>query len=157
MNSVRKSVQIKRATLAELRDSYAVVSEYYEAARVVQRETFADFEREYFSARAGLWLAHDAGRLAGCIALHSLNLPAAAEIKRLYVRPKWRGCGAAQQLLDAAEQFAKSVGYHWIYLDTASDMAAASRLYEKNGYRLCERYNNNPQAAIFMRKSLKDL
>lgn len=154
VNAIR-SVEITLATTAELREAYAIVSEYYQAALVVQRETFAEFESAYFSERAGLWLARAAERTAGCIALHPLHLSASAEIKRLYVRQEWRGRGVAQQLLDAAEHFAKSSGYEWIYLDTASEMAAAARLYEKNGYQRCDRYNDNPQAAIFMRKSLR--
>ncbi len=44
--------------------------------------------------------------------------------------------------------------YARIYLDTASQMVAAARLYERNGYERCGRYNDNPQAAIFMRKKL---
>jgi ribosomal protein S18 acetylase RimI-like enzyme len=58
-------------------------------------------------------------------------------------------------LLEAVANFARGAGYAWIYLDTASNMVAAARLYEKNGFVRCERYNENPQAAIFMRKHLK--
>lgn len=154
MHSLHTNVDVKRATTAELHDAYDIVSEYYEVAHVVQRETFPEFERAYFSEKAGLWLARDAGRIAGCIALHPLHFPASAEIKRLYVRPERRGRGFAQQLLTAAEQFAGSSGYRWIYLDTACDMVTAARLYERNGYQRCNRYNDNPQAAIFMRKPL---
>jgi hypothetical protein len=39
-------------------------------------------------------------------------------------------------------------------LDTTNEMVAAARLYERNGFVRCERYNENPQAAIFMRKRL---
>ena len=68
--------------------------------------------------------------------------------------PDWRGRGISQKLLEAAERFAGESGYQWIYLDTTDGMAAAVRLYERNGYRRCGRYNQNPQATIFMCKQL---
>ena len=70
------------------------------------------------------------------------------------MRDKFRGRGIAQKLLAAAERFAREAGYAWIYLDTPSQMVAAARLYERNRYERCERYNQNPQATIFMRKKL---
>jgi len=72
----------------------------------------------------------------------------------MYVRPEVRGQGVAQELLEAAEKFAHTAGYHWVYLDTADDMKAAARFYQRNGFQPCERYNDNPQATIFMRKRL---
>jgi len=99
--------------------------------------------------------------LAGCVGLRRLQLPdgfpeglPCSEIKRMYVRDRFRGQGIAQKLLTAAERFARDAGYGWIYLDTTSQMAAAARLYERNAYERCGRYNQNPQATIFMRKKL---
>jgi GNAT superfamily N-acetyltransferase len=75
----------------------------------------------------------------------------------MYVRDAWRGRGVAQGLLEAVEAFARERGYEWLYLDTTEEMTAASRLYRRNGYEPCERYNANPQATIFMRKRLGSL
>jgi GNAT superfamily N-acetyltransferase len=147
-------VQIRRATLAELRDAYSIVSEYYQAAAVQSRETREEFQRYYFCSGAGFWLARSVDNVIGCLALRRLAEPHSAEIKRMYVRPEARGQGVAQQLLEAAEKFALAAGYHWIYLDTADDMKAAARFYRRNGFQPCERYNNNPQATLFMRKRL---
>jgi len=72
----------------------------------------------------------------------------------MYVREKFRGRGIGQKLLTAAERFACEAGYAWIYLDTTEEMAKAARLYERNGYEVCDRYNENLQATIFMRKKL---
>lgn len=146
--------EVKRATPGEIDVAYAIVCEYYDAARVVARDSREEFLAGYFAAAAGVWLAWDSGRVAGCIALRALERHGAAEIKRMYVRPTWRGRGIAQQLLQNAERFAADAGYRWIYLDTTDEMKAASRLYEEHGYQRCERYNNNPQATIFMRKRL---
>ena len=146
---------IHRAGPAELGAAYEIVAEYYEAARVVARDGKVQFGKEYFFATAGVWLAKVEGQIAGCIALRALGDTGKAEIKRMYVRPEWRGQGLAQALLEEAERFAREAGYRWIYLDTTDEMQQAAKLYRRKGYELCERYNDNPQATIFMRKELK--
>jgi len=57
-------------------------------------------------------------------------------------------------LLEALEKYAGGRGYKWLYLDTAADMGAAARFYQRKGFQDCARYNQNPQAAIFMRKAI---
>jgi hypothetical protein len=56
--------------------------------------------------------------------------------------------------MDALEDFARGLGLRWVYLDSYDDLAAALALYRKRGYVTCERFNDNPQATVFMRKSL---
>ena len=93
--------------------------------------------------------------MVGCIALRKLEgRKGCGEIKRLYVRAEYRGKGLADLLLETLEEYAKAFGYEWLYLDTAADMKVAARFYEKKGFEVCERYNENPQAAIFMRKAM---
>ena len=148
-------IAVRRAGGEEAALAYALVEEYYHAAQVVARESPEEFRREYFRARAGLWLAWQGPRLAGCVALRPLG-PGKAELKRMYVRERFRGRGIAQKLLDAAEAFARGEGYRWAYLDTTDAMVAARRLYLRNGYRPCRRYNRNPQATLFLRKRLPE-
>jgi GNAT superfamily N-acetyltransferase len=148
------NVEIRRALPAELPDAYLMVSEYYEAASVQKRETQEEFLRDYFCSGAGFWLARCGNNIVGCIAVRRMDVLQAAEIKRMYVRPEARGQGVAQELLEAAERFALAAGFQWIYLDTADDMKTAARFYQRNGFQPCERYNDNPQATIFMRKRL---
>lgn len=150
-----QSFETRRAIPAELDAAYAIVAEYYEAAQVLARESKERFTQDYFAAGGGVWLSWIDGQIAGCIALRALNNAATAEIKRMYVRPSWRGYGLARKLLQEAERFALKNGYQWIYLDTTDGMLAAAQLYRQNGYEPCERYNDNPQATIFMRKQLK--
>jgi len=154
MGALVVEVEIRRAAPEEANLAYAIVSEYYDAAAVVARDTEEAFATEYFELRSGFWLASVGAEIAGCVALRSLA-PESAEIKRMYLRSRWRGQGIAEKLLEAAEHFAKGVGYTWIYLDTAKEMHAAAQLYRRSGYQLCDRYNDNPQAAIFMRKNLE--
>ena len=75
-------------------------------------------------------------------------------MKRLYVRPAQRGSGIAARLMDALETFAFGRGFRAVYLDTFDDLADAVRFYERRGYERIARYNDNPQATIFMRKTL---
>jgi ribosomal protein S18 acetylase RimI-like enzyme len=156
------NVEIWRARLEEADAAYCLVREYFEVAGVMVREDQKKFVEQYFGDGQGLWLARAEEQVAGCVGLR--RLPGrqerepedvkCAEIKRMYVRERYRGQGIAARLLEAVENFARQTGYAWIYLDTASNMAAAARLYERNGFVRCERYNENLQAAIFMRKSL---
>ena len=79
---------------------------------------------------------------------------AAAEVKRLYVRPAFRGLGLAHALMQAAEEHARAGGLEWLYLDTKDDLHAAIHFYLGTGYQPCPRYNDNPQATLFLRKQL---
>ena len=78
----------------------------------------------------------------------------AAEAKRLYVREAFRGQRVAHALMQAAEEYARAAGFQWIYLDTKDDLHAAIRFYLSTGYERCPRYNDNPQATMFLRKRL---
>jgi GNAT superfamily N-acetyltransferase len=135
--------------------AYGIVQEYYAVASVVVRDDRQDFEKHYLGEGAGVWLAEAGEGVVGCVALRRLEgLAASGEIKRMYLRQAYRGQGVAELLLDALEKYARESGYKWLYLDTAADMKAAARFYERKGFVQCERYNENPQAAIFMRKAI---
>jgi GNAT superfamily N-acetyltransferase len=146
----------------DLQDAaYAIVTEYYAAVGVELREDGAAFGAYYFGHGSGLWLASSGSGVVGCIALRPLvpTGPAAVsepcgEVKRLYVRPLWRGKGIADKLLDSLHEYAASVGYRWLYLDSKDDLDVAIRFYQRRGYQVCERYNNNPQATVFMRRMI---
>jgi len=147
---------IRKAALPDLDAAFRIVEEYYEAANVVARDTKDEFQDYYFGERSGVWLASLENNVVGCIALRELfEIQRSCEIKRLYVRPAHRGQGIAKELLDAVEQFATKAGYEWLYLDSAPGMDTAIRFYRRNGYEPCERYNDNPQANIYLRKKIR--
>jgi ribosomal protein S18 acetylase RimI-like enzyme len=142
----------------EIDTAYAIVEEYYEAMTVVARDTRDEFARLYFGEGAGIWLAWLEEKVVGCIALRVMpQFTDSGEVKRLYVQPECRGHGLAVALHSALETYARKFGYQWLYLDTADNMTAAIRFYEQQGYERCARYNDNPQATIFMRKGLRAL
>jgi GNAT superfamily N-acetyltransferase len=149
-------IPIHRAELPELDAAFDIVCEYYEVVGVVVREQKQAFEQEYFTDGTGFWLASIDQSIAGCIALRALpHLGKSAEIKRLYVRPAHRKRGVAEALLKALEEYATEHGYSTLCLDTNDDLSAALRFYLSHGYQPCERYNDNPQATIFLQKHLQ--
>jgi len=146
---------IRKATPDDERATSAILHEYFEEAAVIVRDD-ADAVRAYLRGPGALWLAEQNGRPIGCIALRPLDIPPApvAEVKRLYVQRSSRGQGVADRLHDALERGALAAGYAWLYLDTSSRMQAAIAFYLHHGYQACEPYNTNPQATLFMRKSI---
>lgn len=140
-------------------DLALLLDEYFTALDVVKRDSPEDIARSLADPAGASWLAYGDGIPAGCVALRPLDLPgarpgSALECKRLYVRPAFRGQGIAEALMDALETHARQAGAQWIYLDTKDDLTSAIRLYERRGYSACERYNDNPQATVFMRRAV---
>lgn len=135
--------------------AWAIVAEYNATFNVVVRDDAAGF-RKYLDGPGALWLAHDGDEIAGCVAMRPLAAmgPRACEVKRLYVRPAYRGARIAAALMDALESYAGEAGYDTVYLDTRADFAAAQRFYQRRGYETIPRYNDNPEAAVFMRRPL---
>jgi GNAT superfamily N-acetyltransferase len=156
MELTMRAFEIERATPIEIDTAYEIVREYYEAMSVVARDTRDEFARLYSEDGAGIWLAWLGKKVIGCIALRVMRqFEESGEVKRLYVRPAQRGRGIAAALHDALQTYAIKFGYRWLYLDTVDNMTAAIRFYEEHGYERCERYNENLQATIFMRKQLR--
>jgi GNAT superfamily N-acetyltransferase len=82
--------------------------------------------------------------------------PGIGEIKRMYVRPDWRGRGVAKGLLAALELAAVDrLGLSVVRLDTGPKQPGAQRLYEREGYRGIGNYNANPHASFWGQKSLR--
>lgn len=95
--------------------------------------------------RADGSLAH----VAGCCALRPLDsadYANAAEMKRLYVRPGFRGLGLGRQLAEAILDAARSAGYACVLLDTLDEMESARALYEDLGFVEVPPYYHNPIA-----------
>jgi GNAT superfamily N-acetyltransferase len=136
-------------------DALAILEEYYEAVHVVQRDKPADIQQIIDASASGVWLAYLEDEVVGCVVLRNLEtIPLASECKRLYVKPLARGNHIADKLLDAQEAYARSQDIEWIYLDSYDDLKTAIGVYERRGYKQCERYNDNPQATLFMRKRI---
>jgi putative acetyltransferase len=142
------------ATAAELKATSDIFREY--AVGLGFDLSFQDFEGEiaslpgdYAPPRGALLLAKVDGAIAGCCALRPLDSSDyvnAAEMKRLYVRPAFRGLGLGRQLADAILDAARMGGYGSVLLDTLDDMDIARAMYEELGFREIPPYYHNPLA-----------
>ncbi len=99
----------------------------------------------YAAPEGGLWIARVGGRAAGCVAVRPLS-PRIAELKRLYVRSRFRGRGLGRLLAERAITFAERQRYRALRLDTIPTMVAAQRLYRELGFRRIRAYRFNPVA-----------
>jgi putative acetyltransferase len=120
---------------------------------------FADYEAQlrglpgkYAEADAGLLLARIQGQVAGCAAITPRILKdgaRAAELKRLWVEPQFRGYGLGRGLVIAAIDWARGQGYRALVLDTVNEaMPEASALYQSLGFEETERFNDNPISGV---------
>ncbi len=102
---------------------------------------------EYAAPRGTLLLAMLGDTFAGCCALRpldSVDYPNASEMKRLYVRPGFRGMGVGRMLAEATLDAARQSGYSCVLLDTLDDMEAARALYEELGFADIPPFYYNP-------------
>lgn len=96
----------------------------------------------------------DDGIARGCIALRKLS-DGKGEVKRLYVRPEYRGKGIATALVERIVEDARNIGYKELYLDTLPELESAVRLYKSFGFEETGQYNDSPvDKTIFMKLSL---
>ena len=102
---------------------------------------------EYAPPRGLLILARpgesDGSEAVGCIALRPLGAEI-CEMKRLYVRPAWRGSGLGRTLSLRLMDEALRLGYRRMRLDTLASMEAATGLYRSLGFREIPPYYHNP-------------
>jgi putative acetyltransferase len=150
-------ISIERATAAQMPLLREMFEEYRASAQA--DICFDAFAEELAQLPAGydvIFIAMAAtGEAAGCVALRevapqTLDAPA-TELKRLYVRPRFRQKGLARRLMNAALTEATQAGYRRMVLDTLPHMVAAVDLYQAMGFRTTSRYNDNPapQALFF--------
>lgn len=111
---------------------------------------------EYAAPRGALLVARVGDVLAGCCALRPLDTtdyPNAAEMKRLFVRPAYRGLGLGRLLAEGILNAARQSGHDCVLLDTLDDMEAARALYEELGFEEVPPYYFNPIAGAHYLKA----
>jgi putative acetyltransferase len=123
---------------------------------------FQNFDKElaglpgdYAPPEGRLLLVEHEGQLAGCVALHTLE-PGVCEMKRLYLRPQFRGKGLGRAVAERIIAEARHIGYRRIRLDTVEPiMKDAVAMYRKLGFKEVAPYRPNPIAgAIYMELEL---
>lgn len=151
---------IQAASNQEIQDARQLFEEY--AAGLGFSLCFQNFDSElaalpgkYSPPTGRLLLAYADEKLAGCIALRSLESKI-CEMKRLFARPAFRGTGLGKFLIESMIDEARSIGYQRMRLDTLpGKMDAAISLYRTLGFREIEPYYDNPvEGALFMELTL---
>lgn len=112
--------------------------------------SFQNFDEEieglpgkYGKPYGKLYLAYNDSKLAGCIALRRFDKEA-CEMKRLFVRPEFRGKKIGEKLVKKVIEDARLMGYKKIYLDTLFTLKNAVHLYRNLGFYEIPAYYNNP-------------
>ena len=118
-------------------------------------QELAGLPGKYAPPQGRLLLAEFSGKPAGCVALHPLQ-PDIAEMKRLYVRPEFRGKGVGVALTNAILREAKKIGYQRLRLDTIQPlMSDAIAMYRRFGFYEIAPYRPNPIAGtLYMELAL---
>jgi ribosomal protein S18 acetylase RimI-like enzyme len=105
----------------------------------------------YAAPSGRLLLARYDQQPSGCVALRKLEANV-CEMKRLYVRPAYRGKGLGRILVERVIAEARAIGYERMRLDTiASSMQDAVELYRKLGFQEISPYRANPiEGALYL-------
>lgn len=113
-----------------------------------------DLQAKYGQPDGRLYLALWEGEAVGCIALRKLD-EQRCEMKRLYVRPAFRGHRIGDALVDRVIRDAKAIGYRTMLLDTLPFLESAIHMYQKRGFYEIPCYNDSPmETTIFMQYDL---
>jgi len=138
-------LRIERAT--DMRLVREMLEEYGRATRVDL--SFQNFDHELatlpYEYDPILVAWSDVQQAAGCVALRRID-DTVCEMKRLYVRPSFRGKAVGRALAVEIIGEAKRCGFQRMRLDTLPSMHEAMRLYESLGFADIEAYRYNPVA-----------
>lgn len=146
-------MKIKRALTTDEIEEVRRLFREYEAFLGVDL-CFQNFEGELaglpgkYAPPDGLLLIAAEGReVSGCVGLRKLE-GGACEMKRLFVRPEYRGQGLGRKLAERIIDEAVSLGYSLMRLDTLDKLQEAIRLYESLGFKQREPYYHNPLSGV---------
>ena len=106
-------------------------------------QEIASLPGKYSKPDGRLYLAYCDGSVAGCVGLRRLDRER-CEMKRLYVRNRFRSLKFGEKLAEQVIRDAKTVVYAFMLLDTLPAMKSAQALYRKLGFKEIEPYYDNP-------------
>ncbi|GHS90079.1 acetyltransferase CD1211 [Synergistales bacterium] len=164
MEKIKADIEIKSAY--DALDAIRSLFDEYAASLGIDL-SFQNYKREldelpgkYAPPLGRLYLARVDGVAAGCVALRPFGDDARAdrpsEMKRLYVRPEFRGLKLGRALIEKIIADARVMNYSHILLDTLDRLEVSLALYKKMGfYEIAPYYHNPYQGAIYLRFDIK--
>ena len=118
-------------------------------------EEIMHLEEKYKPPRGGMYLVYVNKILAGCVGMKPSD-EESAELKRLYVRPEFRGHNLGEQMLNRIMEDARAAGYKRLRLDTLPTLTTALSLYCRKGFQeIAPYYDCLIPGTIFMEKELQ--
>ncbi|MBU9729071.1 GNAT family N-acetyltransferase [Diplocloster modestus] len=160
-------MDIKIVPAYEQREEISILFSEYINTLITNDESFKkylhiqnyDEEVEHLESKYGmpdgrLYSVSCDGKLAGCVGLRKIDNQN-CEMKRLYVRPEFRGKKLGNILIEKIIGDAREIGYSYMLLDTLPFLQGAIHMYRKFGFYEIESYNNSPMdTSIYMKLDL---
>jgi putative acetyltransferase len=118
-------------------------------------EELANLPGKYAPPRGSLLLAEGDDGVAGCAAMRKIA-EHFCEMKRLFVRPPYRGLGIGRMLAQEIICRARHSGYRIMYLDTLEILERAIALYKSLGFQETDPYYHNPlDGVVYLKLDLR--
>ena len=142
MTLIHATTAEQLAAIRQLFEEYAASLDVDLCFQGFEQE-LAELPGDYALPKGRLLVALDGTTPAGCVALRKISNEV-CEMKRLYVRPEFRGKKHGLGLVQAILQEARAIGYRRMRLDTLPSMKQAVALYRSLGFKEIPPYRNNP-------------
>ncbi len=115
---------------------FAVLSEYGLECQADQADRdVLHVESAYWETGGQFWVVEHQGQVVGTAGFYPVSRRSGSvEIRKMYLHPSVRGRGLGRWLLTALEDAIADQGYDWIWVETASVLKEAVKLYESSGY-----------------------
>lgn len=143
----------------QLNDAIHLFKEYANSLNIsLAFQNFSEelniIESMYGSPSGCLLLVYDKEQAIACAAYRKID-EGICELKRMYIKPSFRGLKIGQRLLEMLCKLAFDNGYTKMRLDTLDTMLPAIGLYKKNGfYEIAAYYHNPNEGVVYMEKCL---
>lgn len=149
-----ESAEDFQAAYQLLREFYNLITFEHKFNGATMLKEIDDGLAEYRQTGGVFVLARVNGAVAGCLAVRPLN-GTIGEIKRMFVRPEFRGLRLGDTLMEDIIARARKMGYTELYLDSLHSFQHAHKIYYRAGFTNIEPYNDNPPDRVgFFAKKL---
>ena len=144
---------VRAETAEQIEEARRLIEEYVASLPVDVSyehvpEECARLPGDYAPPLGDLLLAVEDGEPVGCVALRPMDRET-CEMKRVYLRPAWRGRGIGRELAESIVDAARRIGYRRMRLDTIPSLKPAISLYRSMGFRVIAPYRAIPTSCAF--------